>query len=121
MNIFGKLSRYSHEGQEASYRKPNDEGKVKHPHAELIKAWADGKEIQVLQQHLHNWVTDPSPSWHPREIYRIKSAPLIKDTVEYYYADSFNRLHLMNKDNSPELKLTFDGETGKLKDAKVIG
>lgn len=65
-----------------------------HKHAAAIKAWADGKKIQVasppeptytdpLAQREPDWFdlpagTDSSwhPSWHPALVYRVKSEPL---------------------------------------------
>jgi hypothetical protein len=93
---------------------------MKHIHADLIKAWADGAIIEEYRPNLDQWVKpEPYPIWDARFAYRVKSAPK-EDTVAYYYADSFNRLHLMNFDNSPDLKITFDGETGLIKSAEVI-
>jgi hypothetical protein len=93
--------------------------KTPHKHAELIKAWADGAEIE--EQHLKkDWApfTDghwmESDSWN----YRIKPEPK-PDVVHIWYAepDSYPRF----KDYGPyNLKLTFDGETGKLKSAEVL-
>ena len=67
---------------------------MKHKHAELIKAWADGAQIErkelkvvshpepepmVVQEH---WVIDFAPSWNPIKEYRIK--PEEKKTVVKY-------------------------------------
>jgi len=44
---------------------------MKHKHAELIKAWADGAEIQV--QYVNNgWVDAVPPLWDLNYLYRIK-------------------------------------------------
>lgn len=45
----------------------------KHIHADIIKAWADGAEIQILSS-FYTWenVRDPNPSWDPNSKYRIK-------------------------------------------------
>jgi len=41
-----------------------------HKHAELIKAWADGAEIEVKNED-GTW--EPTkPLWHPNNVYRIK-------------------------------------------------
>jgi hypothetical protein len=42
---------------------------TKHKHADLIKAWADGAEIQVYSGGY--WV-DTAPSWNETDQYRIK-------------------------------------------------
>ena len=97
--------------------------KTPHKHAAVIKAWADGAEIQ------HR----PNAGWEWSEAtlltlaqgvggeYRIKPEPK-PDVVQYYrsevdsnsYAVGAVRVKLDN------LKLTFDGETGKLKSAEVV-
>lgn len=41
-----------------------------HKHAELIKAWADGAEIEVKNED-GTWELT-NPIWHPNNIYRIK-------------------------------------------------
>jgi hypothetical protein len=43
-----------------------------HKHADLIKAWADGAEIEEWQEHLQAWETDKNPTWFTGQIYRIK-------------------------------------------------
>ncbi len=44
---------------------------AQHKHAALIKAWADGAEIQ---QEIFGgtWIDHPDPSWNPGIRYRIK-------------------------------------------------
>ena len=47
-----------------------------HKHAELIKAWADGAEIQFKFEHLAEWQTlNDVPRWDERIEYRIKPEP----------------------------------------------
>lgn len=48
-----------------------------HVHAELIKAWADGAEIQVYNQNLKCWQTVSSEylGWRHEAQYRIKPEP----------------------------------------------
>lgn len=44
-----------------------------HKHAELIKAWADGAEIQVRVMAIEPyWRNVPKPNWDDSCIYRIK-------------------------------------------------
>lgn len=44
-----------------------------HKHAELIKAWADGAEIQIFDPESQAWVDDDLPIiWHDDMRYRIK-------------------------------------------------
>ena len=99
--------------------------KTPHKHAALIKAWADGAEIEV--KHTGIWHTIKMPMWDG-DNYRIKPEPK-PDVVRYGVAfveskpNSFGGIkHFGDANFNPvnNLKLTFDGETGKLKSAEVI-
>jgi hypothetical protein len=48
---------------------------MKHKHSELIKAWADGAEIEQWESNRNTrWTLDPNPTWQADE-YRIKPKP----------------------------------------------
>jgi len=95
-----------------------------HKHAELIKAWADGAEIE--EQHLEkNWhpFTDghwmESDSWN----YRIKPQPkpdVVRWCVGTTYLGCPEPWTRIAGERNPNLKLVFDGETGELKSAEVL-
>ena len=98
-----------------------------HKHAELIKAWADGAEIQFKSGGIwHDYSEGDSPIWYPDNEYRIK--PEVKpDVVLFTVAekDVMDRLRVSFSDTeknlmSHNLKLTFDANTGELKSAEVI-
>lgn len=105
---------------------------MRHKHADLIKAWADGAEIQCLQTGTGNWL-DVDPHWDYRSTYRIKPEPK-PDVVAYIgigilehgYANAYSSYCYIDEDTSHinnyeyKVKLTFDGETGELKSAEVI-
>jgi hypothetical protein len=92
-----------------------------HKHAEFIKAWADGAEIQARDGLRNVWVDIiGTPVW-TSETYRIKPEPA-PDYVVYpndvtYRKDNGYESIVMVKD---KLRLVFDGETGELKSAEVI-
>lgn len=44
------------------------------PHAELIRQWADGCEIQYRKPGTDRWVDSPEPAWVADYDYRIKPA-----------------------------------------------
>lgn len=50
-------------------------------HAELIKAWADGAEIQFYSEGVNKWLNVGKPEWKPCTQYRIKPEP---NDVEKY-------------------------------------
>lgn len=93
-----------------------------HKHAELIKAWADGAEIQA--QICGEWCDDYSPRWNLDGKYRLKPEPK-PDVVKYMgfinQEPGYLVSHYTIIDHWPyKLKLTFDGETGQLKSAEVL-
>ena len=100
-----------------------------HKHCELIKAWADGAEIQVKVKNCVDgdyWIDEHFPYWNDeRYEYRIKPEPKPDAYV-------FARIGFVVAYNKPiptfaygdevidNLKLIFDGETGELKSAEVL-
>ncbi len=75
-----------------------------HKHAELIKAWADGAEIEWFDGR--TWHVVRSMAWGDDTQYRIKPEPK-PDVVNMY-------------DLRLRIRLTFDGETCTLKNAEVL-
>lgn len=90
-----------------------------HKHAELIKAWADGAEIQA--QICGDWCDDYSPRWSLDGKYRIKPEPkpdvVYTTNIKYDFGWKWVNTTALEIHN---LRLIFDGETGKLKSAEVI-
>lgn len=99
--------------------------KTPHKHAELIKAWADGAQIQYKSQLRaeRGWVDDPHPSFDVDYEWRIKPEPKPDSVI---YASAMKRgqnTSLGFREGSEQdanLRLTFDGETGALKAAEVL-
>ena len=94
-----------------------------HKHAEIIKQWADGVEVEYrLNDGAKGWsewktlAHDKlflSDSWWE---YRIKPQNL----SAAYIVDHKYSVRAPEHWEKPNLTLTFDGETGKLKSAEVI-
>lgn len=96
--------------------------KTPQKHADLIKAWADGAEIE--EQHLKkDWQPFNDGHWMQTDSwnYRIKPKP---DVVDYVFVGAFHRISACQlewaRETNSNLKLTWDFETGKLKTAEVI-
>ncbi len=91
---------------------------MKHKHAELIKAWADGAEIEFLSNIGLGWCECAENfCWYEGYEYRVKPKP---DVVGYLCAvmpPNFTQGVRLHNDN---LKLTFSGETGELIKAEMI-
>lgn len=101
-----------------------------HKHAEVIKAWADGAEIEIRMEE--GWYTVYDPIWNSNDTFRIKPEPnpdfvavgiLELDVFPLNlrklasYHTKFRVSERWEKDN---VRVTFDGETGKLKSAEVL-
>jgi hypothetical protein len=96
---------------------------MKHKHAELIKAWADGAKIEFYNV-FQEWVDADNPEWKEGCIYRIKPEPK-PDVIDYFCVtkhaiNNFMPNIVWTVKNRANLKLIFDGETGKLKSSEVI-
>lgn len=99
--------------------------KTQHKHSDIIKAWADGAEIEYRTHDSYNWLgICLGWSWDNTLVveYRIKPEPK-PDVVEKYFASGYTKygcVRVAEHWERENLKLTFDGETGKLKAAEVI-
>ncbi|UOF77716.1 hypothetical protein [Caudoviricetes sp.] len=93
-----------------------------HKHAEIIKAWADGAEIQAKSDNV--WLDCRNPEWFHNAEYRIK--PEQRSDIVYYgvfdmdFGFTTDGCFTKSKDAGDQIKLTFDGKTGKLKSAEVL-
>lgn len=104
--------------------------KTPHVHAELIKAWADGAEIEFFDDVCRAWLPAPkNPAWDANTLYRIQPKPDFSQTMDVYmnkmykhYPDGFRERRSMidNFALLGTMNLTFDGETGQLKSAEVL-
>jgi hypothetical protein len=93
---------------------------AKHKHYDLIVAWAEGKIIQVsglVDGTWNDWPSSIFPDLCGRYEYRVKPEPK-PDVKSYYHAHSGGIATIARAEYN--LALTFDGETGKLKSAKVL-
>lgn len=88
---------------------------MKHKHSELIKAWADGAQIQGKSEHVE-WHDLRHPSWDKSWQYRIKPEPKPDIVVERCIASWTG----VSTNLCPNIRVVFCGETGKLKSAKVL-
>jgi hypothetical protein len=102
--------------------------KTPHIHADVIKAWADGAEIEVSHNTTSNgWLPADAPNWSLSCSYRVKPKPK-PNTVHHLfvtYEDGRNTLFVFGTATSSEhpcdnLRLTFDGETNKLIKSEIL-
>ena len=80
---------------------------MKRKHVELIKEWADGAEIEVLDNN--TWRESKFPSWNDDLSYRIKPEPV--KVVRYLIVDNSFIVHGFSGNQNANLRLTLiDGE-----------
>jgi hypothetical protein len=90
---------------------------MKHKHYDMIVAWAGGAQIQWKDpKDDEPWCDIQVPSWGEDFEYRIVPKP---DVVVFVPAGD-PRLYRSKQRDGDNLRLTFDGETGKLKSAEVL-
>jgi len=94
---------------------------MRHIHAELIIAWANGAQIQCRLSEKDKWEDVTTPVWLERFLYRVKPEPkpdIVHRTrivIFEPYTDGVKFDY-----GSQNIQLTFDGETFNLKSAEVI-
>jgi hypothetical protein len=107
--------------------------KKPHIHADVIKAWADGAQIERYAGRLKGleiWNTCPFPTWKEFDQYRIKPEPK-PDVVTYGQAVlMLGNGHVPTivkltdggtvKWRTDNVKFVFDGESEKLKSVELI-
>ena len=100
---------------------------MRHKHADLIHAWAEGAEIEYRNKISEKWTLlhNNQPAWFDNFEYRIKpekkpdvvkyfNAVYVGETIKYFGRD------IEHKSESDVMRLTYDGETGKLIKAEVL-
>ncbi len=95
---------------------------MRHKHADLIHAWAEGAEIEYLSTMGYGWRRPGgTPLWDESETYRIKPEKK-PDVVRYVNAYLKNTCYLSSNSQFPEdnLRCTFCGDTGKLIKAEIL-
>lgn len=93
-------------------------------HAKLIKAWADGATVQKLNRD-GSWIdVHPNWPWYDDWTYRLKpraDAMYLFRLIEHSGGVMYTPHSLPATDVSrANIKVVFDGETGKLKSAEVL-
>ncbi len=91
-----------------------------HKHAALIKAWADGAEIEVYNNTRNIWQCVEEPCWDRLTEYRIKPIPK-PDRTEIRYL-TYHPVYgvRISLDKGVGVALVFDGETATLKSVYLL-
>ena len=94
---------------------------MRHKHADLIIAWANGAQIQIQMPGHDEWTDITYPDWLPSQFYRIKPEP----KPDFVHRTTIIPCGIfpgtVTFSGGPDnIELTYDGETGELKSAEVI-
>ena len=96
---------------------------MKHKHAELIKAWADGAEIETKWKNADSdWYPQEDFLWFIRSEFADKADFRIKPEPKPDVVQERCIAHWtgISTNLCPNIRVVFDGETGKLKSAEVL-
>ena len=98
-----------------------DNVKTPHVHAEAIKAWADGHEIERFLEYGNYWYTTDFPAWDEKAQYRVKQSKPKDKHMEALIVLSPHAGPLLYAAAPDEANcvLVFDGESNKLIKAEV--
>lgn len=95
-------------------------------HCDLIKAWADGAEIQIKmfpdEQGEWQWEDTLAPLWHPNYEYRIKpkQPEFTKITGVIKLIPGYCKFSPPEPWESPNVEFVFDGSTKKLLEVNIL-
>lgn len=108
---------------------------TKHIHHDALVAWANGAEIEFRVEN-SRWISTATPEWSKHHKYRVKPEPK-PDKITYAFVPHISTkypegcnsygfcdlgpLQITNKKTTIDnIKLVFDGETGKLKSVEIL-
>ncbi len=102
--------------------------KTPHKHAELIKAWADGAEIEFYDRRFneHRWkLCGEHPVWIDDVEYRLKAKPDVVmcrqiKVTRFPDAGSSTGFIACTTELPANVEMVFDGETGELKEIELL-
>jgi hypothetical protein len=86
--------------------------KIKHKHVTLIKAWADGAQIEKFCQRTKKWVVTDHPTWAEDTEYRIRKAVIFEERYVAFDSASQKIEWVIAKMREPNVRFCFtaDGE-----------
>lgn len=91
---------------------------MRHKHADLIHAWAEGQEFEYNDDG--RWKPVSERMWLNYDEYRIKPAPKLDVVAEGWICRVDSMVISQDGGTRKNIRCTFDGETGKLKSVEVL-
>lgn len=93
--------------------------KTLYSYVEMIREWAQdtSRKIEFRSRNEVHWTDIEEPMWSTKCEYRFKPEPKPDYKV---YAQLLSIPFQIYLEREPNIEFTFDGETGKLKDARVL-
>ena len=96
--------------------------KTPHPHAALIKQWADDpSRVVQFKKGTESWIdyAGSCPSWHADTEYRFKPEPRYDTVVRLRFSPKLTPI-VCGPESECDLILTFSGDNWKLIKAEVL-
>ena len=94
---------------------------MKHKHAELIKAWADGAKLEWKFEEKGTWMDfREAHGFYNEAVYRIKPEPKPDVCVFLKLNTMYGNISRGLGVFDSNIRVTIDGETGQLKSAEVL-
>lgn len=93
-----------------------------HPHAEIIKAWADGHKIQFRTASDAEWLdvqNHSTPAFNTFQEYRVKPTPQFVTQEYHVYLPESTFVPVFVPEYPANIRLIFEGS--KLIDVELIG
>ena len=84
-------------------------------HVDIIKAWADGYEVEAYNPERDAWVSTPEPGWFENIEYRVKPgvirAPRITEVYAQIELNPFSgEPELFNRENRCNVIMRFEND-----------
>jgi len=92
---------------------------IPHKHAELIKAWADGADIQVKNGDIWSDM-DWNPKWDEQCVYRIRPEPKLITKMVELSLDEEDMGYAVFSGKQSNLRVVFDANTKDIVEVEII-
>ena len=95
--------------------------KIKHKHAALIKAWADGARIEVFSKRYKKWLETRNPTWDEDAEYRVKKAVIFEERYVAFDSASQKIICVISHIPAPNVRFCFTADGDLISVVKLEG
>ena len=95
--------------------------KIKHKHAALIKAWADGAQIEKFCQRHKKWTVTDHPTWAEDTEYRVRKAVIFEERYVEFDSTIQKIICVMSHIPPPNVSFCFTADGDLISVVKLEG